>query len=52
MLRIILSRSLFLTGVLPGLPQLPSVGKLLHSHRSLAHRRSQDEQVAEELHYD
>ena len=34
-----------------GLPQLPSVGKLLHPYRSLAHRRPKNEQVVEEFHH-
>ena len=34
-----------------GVPQLRSLGELLHSHRPSAHRGPQDEQVSEELHH-
>ena len=34
-----------------GVPQLRSVGELLHPHRPSAHRGPQDEQVPQELHH-
>lgn len=37
---------------LSGLPQLPTVGQLLPPHRASSHRRTQDVQVAQELHHD
>ena len=36
---------------IPGLPQLPSVGKLLHPYRAFAHRGPKNEQVVEEFHH-
>ena len=35
-----------------GVPRLPFVGELFPTHRSPAHRGSEDEQVAKELYHD